>query len=353
MAGGKIRHWKHGWIPVSPEAKAFVAGRGPRPVTDQAIKSTTNKATPFLLESIRENGGFTYNPRTGGLLEVGKSKGFAVAVPGTETVVGREKVKGEDVTREDFAKGVASVIMAHRDRLATGKSVLGGWYSPERNEYMVEVTDILPADNRGGAIREGQRRNQEAIFDLATGETINTGGTGDAARPDVEPDPETLNTLTTPMSPEQQAAAKYYTGPGYAPLNLALRKDRTMPSEVDFRRKHLDRLLANSVTTKDATVYRGIQSYPGFPSYMAPGTVYSDKGYMSTAVAPEPPEDYQGDTMFQIRVPKGTNALDLNAYALSHHPNERELLLPHGTQLRVVADRAVNGKRMIEFEVLQ
>lgn len=31
MAGGKVQHWKHGWIPVSPEAKAFAAGKGPRP----------------------------------------------------------------------------------------------------------------------------------------------------------------------------------------------------------------------------------------------------------------------------------------------------------------------------------
>jgi hypothetical protein len=31
MAGGKVRHWKHGWIPVSPEAKAYVAGHGPKP----------------------------------------------------------------------------------------------------------------------------------------------------------------------------------------------------------------------------------------------------------------------------------------------------------------------------------
>jgi hypothetical protein len=28
---GHVNHWKHGWIPISPEAKAFVAGRGPRP----------------------------------------------------------------------------------------------------------------------------------------------------------------------------------------------------------------------------------------------------------------------------------------------------------------------------------
>jgi hypothetical protein len=31
MAAGKIRHWKHGWIPISAAAKAFVEGRGPRP----------------------------------------------------------------------------------------------------------------------------------------------------------------------------------------------------------------------------------------------------------------------------------------------------------------------------------
>lgn len=31
MVAGKIQHWKHGWIPVSPEAKAFIAGAGPNP----------------------------------------------------------------------------------------------------------------------------------------------------------------------------------------------------------------------------------------------------------------------------------------------------------------------------------
>lgn len=30
---GRIRHWKHGWIPISPEAKAYVAGKGPRPTS--------------------------------------------------------------------------------------------------------------------------------------------------------------------------------------------------------------------------------------------------------------------------------------------------------------------------------
>jgi len=28
---GRVQHWKHGWIPISPEAKAYVAGKGPLP----------------------------------------------------------------------------------------------------------------------------------------------------------------------------------------------------------------------------------------------------------------------------------------------------------------------------------
>jgi len=170
MAAGRVYHWKHGWIPVSPEAKAFRAGRGPNP-TD--VRKVAGADLPSV---IKRDGGFTYNPRSGGLLEVGKNKGFAVAVPGTEEIVGNG-----DVDRESFARGVATVLMKHRAAIAKG-AVVGGWYSPDRDQYMVELTEIHPADDRAGAIRLGRKRNQEAIFDLATGDTIPTGGTGDATR---------------------------------------------------------------------------------------------------------------------------------------------------------------------------
>ena len=39
MAVGKIRHWKHGWIPVSDAAKAYVAGVGPKPSASRAPNS--------------------------------------------------------------------------------------------------------------------------------------------------------------------------------------------------------------------------------------------------------------------------------------------------------------------------
>lgn len=193
---GKVRHWKHGWIPISPEAKAYVAHRGKNPTPGewrdvgmpyQHLRSRIGREgdklpSPVvrrigqvnLQHEIAKNGGFTYDPAKGGLLKVGEAKGFAIAVPGTEEIVGN----GE-VSRDDFAKGVAKVLMKHRARIGNG-AVLGGWYSPERNQYMVELTEIHPPDDREGAIRLGRKRNQEAIFDLSTGETIDTGGTGDA-----------------------------------------------------------------------------------------------------------------------------------------------------------------------------
>jgi hypothetical protein len=37
--GGKIQHWKHGWIPLTPEARAFAAGLGPNPTAEPARKA--------------------------------------------------------------------------------------------------------------------------------------------------------------------------------------------------------------------------------------------------------------------------------------------------------------------------
>jgi hypothetical protein len=169
-------HWKHGWIPLD-HAAAMKKAHGDKTAAAKALaqaNASDPKTADKLIHSIKANGGFTYDPTKGRLLQVGKDKGFAVAVPGTEQLVGN----GE-VSREDFAKGVAQVVKQHADKLANGH-VLGGWYSEDRNAYMVELTQIMPAHDRAGAIAEGMRRNQEGIFDLSTGDYIPTGGTGDA-----------------------------------------------------------------------------------------------------------------------------------------------------------------------------
>jgi hypothetical protein len=124
-----------------------------------------------LIQSIHDTGGFTYDPRTGGLVKVGTVKGVAVAVPHTEQIVGM----GAQVNREEFIGGVADVIQKHGEAMANG-AFLGGWFSEERGAYMVELTELIP--DRTKAIALGKARNQEGVFDLGTGDYIDTGGTG-------------------------------------------------------------------------------------------------------------------------------------------------------------------------------
>jgi hypothetical protein len=129
------------------------------------------KGAESLIQSIHESGGFTYDPRKGGLIKVGDVKGVAVAVPHTEQIVGR----GANVDRKEFVQGVADVIQKHGDAMSKG-AFLGGWFSEDRQAYMVELTELVP--DRAKAIALGKKRNQEGVFDLGTGEYIPTGGTG-------------------------------------------------------------------------------------------------------------------------------------------------------------------------------
>jgi hypothetical protein len=348
MAVQRVFHWKHGWIPLDHYA-AIEKDHG----RESTAKMQARVPSADLIKSIQDNGGFSYSPSTGRLLEVGKDKGFAVAVPGTETSVGREQVvngKSTTISPEDFQKGVAAVIKAHKAEFAQG-AVLGGWYSPERNEYMVEVTHILPAEDRAGAIKEGQKRNQEAIFDLATGETISTGGIGDAVPLEMPSTmPKLLSTFIAQPTPEERSAAKFYTGPGYTPLNGPLRRGETLPLPMQHYERKLDALLAKSVVQHDTTVYRGVQSGSWLPENLPPGAIIEDQGYVSTAANPD--SKYPADVHMVIRVPKGTHALDLNGHKLTHHSEEAELLLPRGTKLRVVSDvRQPGGTRIIQAEV--
>jgi hypothetical protein len=165
------------------------------------IQSNPNVPSADLMKSIKDNGGFTYDPRTGGLLVPGKDKGIAVAVPGTEQIIGN----GE-VSRQAFAKGVQKVLMAHRAEIAGGAK-LGGWYSEDRNAYMVELTDLLPGENRDAAIAEGRKRNQEGIFDIGANEFIPTGGTGDGKTEIAHNDAPAPPPPPSAAEPDRQAIA--------------------------------------------------------------------------------------------------------------------------------------------------
>lgn len=160
MAGGKIHHWKHGWIPLDNYARAIVAGKSKK----EALLGPMN--TDVLLKEVKEQGGFTFDAKKNSLIHVGDTKGFVVARPGTEEIVGHGSVG-----REEFAQGFANVIEKHYDEIAGGAKI-GGWYSSDRDAYMVELSDIYT--DRDTAIKAAQKGHQEALFDIGSGEEIPT-----------------------------------------------------------------------------------------------------------------------------------------------------------------------------------
>jgi hypothetical protein len=117
-----------------------------------------------LRELITTDGGFTFDPTRGTLIEIGSTEAYAVGVPGTEHVIG---------SGESFVAAVRALTRRYAVEIADRDCVLGGWFSPERGDAMIELTEILDV-SRAQAIFIGRARQQEAVLDLATGECIDT-----------------------------------------------------------------------------------------------------------------------------------------------------------------------------------
>lgn len=95
---------------------------------------------------------------------------FAVSVFPRQTT----KVQGRLVSKQMLAE----YLEANQRHLADPRVSVGTWYDPENNESIVDI--ILTEPGRQRALKLGSDYNQRGIFDLAAGEEIPTGGTGEA-----------------------------------------------------------------------------------------------------------------------------------------------------------------------------
>ncbi len=123
--------------------------------------------TLHLEDELRNNGGFTYDPRTNELVRIGTRDGYAIAIPGTE------------IASDPDALHIAVEYykIKHAAALTNPDIYIGGWHSDDRGIDVIELTEIV-GDMRDEAIEIGQERNQEGILDMRTGEFIPTGGSG-------------------------------------------------------------------------------------------------------------------------------------------------------------------------------
>lgn len=72
---------------------------------------------------------------------------------------------------------VREFLTENRELLNDPRNSIGVWYSSETQRTYLDISSTIR--NRRQAITLGRRYNQEAVYSLATGEIIDTGGSGE------------------------------------------------------------------------------------------------------------------------------------------------------------------------------
>ena len=111
----------------------------------------------MFLDLIKENGGFTLTKDL-----QAKQGGFACAISGHETVYNMDNVSELDIVE----------YIASKRELASKNSNLcfGSWLDTDTNKLYLDLSEVL--DDKKTALKKAYKRNQLAVFDLNTFESI-------------------------------------------------------------------------------------------------------------------------------------------------------------------------------------
>jgi hypothetical protein len=147
------------------------------------------------------------------------------------------------------------------------------------------------------------------------------------------------------VTPAEAEALREYVGPDYAFMN-AYSRNASGPDK-DFyeeKSKRLDSLIAKQPPLKgEEVVYRGMRPPKELEKQLVKDAVIVDKGFMSTTIDRDTANNF-GTTIMTIRVPKGYHAVKVQDYLQGTvADNERELILPRGTKLKITHVREEKG----------
>lgn len=132
--------------------------------------SVSDKKASNLAERVQEpDGGFTVNPRNGKDVNTG----FAVAI-----YPERSKEIPHEIVNKDT---IHQYVSDNKDLLRQDGNMVGGWHDPDSGNVWLDVSRVT--GNKQEAIDLAKQHNQIAIFDLGSGNSINTGGTGRSSYP--------------------------------------------------------------------------------------------------------------------------------------------------------------------------
>ena len=111
----------------------------------------------MFLDLIKSNGGFTLTKDL-----QAKQGGFACSISGHETIYDMDSVSELDIVE----------YIASKRELASKNTNLcfGSWLDTETNKLYLDLSEVL--DDRKAALKKAYKRNQLAIFDLNTFESV-------------------------------------------------------------------------------------------------------------------------------------------------------------------------------------
>lgn len=146
--------------------------------------------------------------------------GTVVGRPGHGAVLDADRFFSD---REYAASETRAWLKRERGELADS-GYFGTWHDTKNGVVTLDIVDLLP---RAAAIRAGRTRNERGVFDLDTGEYIDTGGTGgySEAKQEVDvPDPRVFtvpDNIATMSDAELDAFADAIVGDLYAQRELS------------------------------------------------------------------------------------------------------------------------------------
>lgn len=264
-----------------------------------------------------------------------------------------------------FESDLEKAFDPHQPRDDDGRWVKGarvvvhaGQYHGTRREVVKPLRGtVQEANDREVLVNVGSKKNPKWVFAPASQITA-------APSP---PERERLrHMLVQPrgtLSPLAERAVKTYTGGNKGAfgehgaaegLNSSLRRGaaprdhrlRDLKDGLDEAFRQVPPLGAHS-DGQPLITYRtaGIPHAKNFK----PGDVITEPGFMSTSSARKGAEDFtafgKGRDLYEIELPPGTRAVDINEVSGSAYAREREVLLPRGSRMEVISVTPTRDKR--------
>lgn len=166
----------------------------------------------------------------------------------------------------------------------------------------------------------------------------------EAAHRDLTPSEYEAFKTAASLSKTEQRSVGMYTGEHYVGINgrpgTGVKGLRNPPPDKMYEAHiaNIDTAIAKSAAPIDMLVHRGVDGRVHMQNLKV-GSTFGDNGYSSTS-AVEGASFQHKEVMMHISVPKGHHALSVENH--SEVENEKEILLPRGSQFRVT--KVTEGK---------